>query len=74
MRTLFLFEKVKVESLPWVAETVCLNCGEPFVVRRGAIAPVLRAGNEVVGVMCDECLAPESRAEVERRRKAEVSR
>lgn len=68
MRTTFYFERVQVDRLEWIAKTECLQCGQPFLVRRGSIMAVLRAGNEFVGVCCDQCLTAESRAEVERRR------
>ena len=43
----------------WQAQTTCLACGAPFVIARGAPAAVLKAGNEIVGVICTRCLTPE---------------
>ncbi|MBY0494331.1 MAG: hypothetical protein K2Y23_08940 [Cyanobacteria bacterium] len=46
----------------WKAGTRCLSCDETFVIKRGAPAPVLKVGTEIVGAVCSDCLSPDSRA------------
>lgn len=48
-------------SFEWQAATACLQCARPLLVQRGGTYAVLKAGTEVVGVCCPDCLTPESR-------------
>src|SRR5688572_15078464 len=45
----------------WQAVTPCLDCGQPFTLKRGDAAAVLRIGNEIAGAVCPDCLTAESR-------------
>ncbi len=74
MRTTFSFEKVVSDRVLWRAEVACLRCGAPVVITRGATAAVMKCGNEFVGVTCDDCLAPPSRAALAQLRDQEVPR
>lgn len=49
----------------WQAQTSCLDCGRPFTLRRGEASAVLRAGNEVVGAVCADCLPEKSRQQLQ---------
>jgi hypothetical protein len=58
----FQCQRVTSTRLGFIAETACIQCGEPIAVRYGAVGAVFRVGQEFVGVCCDECLSSESRA------------
>ena len=57
MRTTFLLERIiSDQRFAWHAPATCILCGERFTVHRGQHTAVLRAGNELIGLCCDQCL------------------
>jgi hypothetical protein len=61
-QTHFKFESIVTRHLPFKAETSCIQCGCPLIVDLGATGAVFRVGNVFIGISCDNCLTPESRA------------
>lgn len=52
----------------WRAETHCLQCTRPMTLEYDGIYACYRIGHELIGVLCDACLAPEGRERLEAKR------
>jgi hypothetical protein len=63
-------QPVKSPKLGFVAKTTCLCCRRAMDVTFGVIAATFTIGNEFIGVACDDCLVPESRAQLQAQRRA----
>jgi hypothetical protein len=63
MKLSFRFQKVVADRVVrWRATLTCIRCGRPVTVTRGETHPILRGDREFIGVICAECLSPQSRA------------
>jgi hypothetical protein len=63
MKLSFRFQKVVADRvLRWTTTIACIRCGRPVTVTRGETHAVLRGDRELIGVVCPECLSPQSRA------------
>ena len=61
-KTCYAFKRVVNSRLfKFMAQTRCLRCEAPLVVEFGTVAAALKIGNELVGILCDECLREEAR-------------
>lgn len=68
-------ERAVSHSLPFVACVPCICCGQVVAVAIGEHVAMFRVGSEIVGIVCECCLSPESRATLaEMRHTGTVSR
>lgn len=71
---MFVLQRVTTTKLEFLAETICILCGEPVIVRYGNVAATFKIGNEFLGLCCDDCLSAESRDRLQQMRGTAVTR
>src|SRR5688572_28581998 len=65
--TRFALERVRLARMSLILHTPCLVCGQPIAVSDGHQA-VFRIDTDILGVCCENCLDPQTRAALARRR------
>lgn len=72
-RPTFTIDRAVSPRLPFVAQVVCICCGASFAVPYGSPVATFRVSSEILGLSCDGCLDPDSRARLlSMRRQSEV--